>query len=208
MRRISFVLAVVVFVSPGAALAQSWIEYVSSEDHFLINFPGEPTVRDIGYEEGRAELETMTNRELPTITARLYSAERDDSRYALTVVNYSNIDHPTTLKSALPYAILKYRQMGEVTYDMYAHIDRVDGHQLQITRPDGRRLFVALHFHYPDRRLYILEAEVPADETPPALFQVSLQFLDQEGNSIRYQIDDAGNATRTRRGPPGPPAPG
>ena len=115
------------------------------------------------------------------------------------MVNYSNIDHSTTLKSALPYAILKYRQMGEVTYDMYAHIDRVDGHQLQITRPDGRRLFVALHFHYPDRRLYILEAEVPPGETPPALFQVSLQFLDQEGSSIRYQIDDAGNATRQQR---------
>jgi len=199
MRRIGFILAVVALVSPGAALAQSWAEYVSSEDHFLINFPGEPTVRDIGYEEGHAELETMTNRQLPIITARLYSAERGDSRYVLTVVNYSNIDHPTTLKSALPYAILKYRQMGEVTYDMYAHIDRVDGHQLQITRPDGRRLFVALHFHYPDRRLYILEAEVPPGETPPALFQVSLQFLDQEGNSIRYQIDDAGNATRQQR---------
>ena len=199
MRRIGFILAVVALVSPGAALAQSWAEYVSSEDHFLINFPGEPTVRDIGYEEGHAQLESMTQRDLPTITARLYSVERGDSYYALTVVNYSNIDHPTTLKSALPYAILKYRQMGEVTYDMYAHISRVDGHQLQITRPDGRRLFVALHFHYPDRRLYILEAEVPPGETPPALFQVSLQFLDQEGNSIRYQIDDAGNATRQQR---------
>jgi len=38
-----------------------------------------------------------------------------------------------------------------------------------------------------ENRLYILEGTVPANAPPPGLFQQSLQFLDKDGNRIRYQ---------------------
>jgi hypothetical protein len=38
-----------------------------------------------------------------------------------------------------------------------------------------------------ENRLYILEGTVPEGSPPPGLFQQSLQFLDKDGNKIRYQ---------------------
>jgi hypothetical protein len=43
-----------------------------------------------------------------------------------------------------------------------------------------------------------LEAEVPANAPPPQHFVAALQVLDEEGNAIRYQIDENGNASRQR----------
>jgi hypothetical protein len=37
-----------------------------------------------------------------------------------------------------------------------------------------------------ENRLYILDATVPANVPPPALFQQNLGFLDRDGRRVRY----------------------
>jgi hypothetical protein len=83
---------------------------------------------------------------------------------------------------------------GEVTYDAWADIDKIAGHQLQITNPDQTRSFVSIHLH--KSRLYILEGTVPAGAPAPGIFQQSLGILDEEGRRIRYIMDVDGNLTR------------
>ena len=90
----------------------------------------------------------------------------------------------TTMLGSEAHTAANYRKLGEVTYDAYMQIDRVPGLQIQLTKPDGRRLFVAIHIH--DGFLYVAEAEVPPRAPPPAQFQQSLHFLDENGIRLRY----------------------
>lgn len=176
------------FASPG--LAQGWGEYVNVEERFLTNFPGEPAVEDYDYDYEKGQAPQF----VAPVTAKRFQAFDGDSRYAIIVVNYQEIDHTTTLKGTVAHAASLYRAMGETTYDAYAHLERLDGHNLQLTLPGGRQMHVGIYFHYPDRRLYILEAEVPANAPPPLHFTAALQILNDEGNPIRYVIDENGNA--------------
>ena len=70
---------VLVLALPEAAYAQGWIKYYSEQDQFIVNFPGEPQIDAVDYitESGA------------TIPSRVYSVENDDSRYAITVVDYT-----------------------------------------------------------------------------------------------------------------------
>ena len=193
MLRIALIAAMAA-VWPGLALAQGWIDYVNMDDRFGINFPGQPMVEDYDYQPEVGQLPEF----VAPVTAKRYWAESNGSVFSVIVVDYTQVDHNTTLRGAVAWAATQYRKLGEVTFDAYAHIDNVDGHQLQITKPDGRRLFFEAHMHYPVKKLYILVADSPPNAPPPALFQVSLRFLDENGASIRYQFDENGNATRAR----------
>lgn len=194
MRRAALIslFASLCFVNP--AFAQGWGEYVNMEERFLTNFPGEPAIEDYVYDFEKGQAEQF----VAPVTAKRFQAFDGDSRYAIIVVNYQQVGHTTTLKGAVSHAASLYRKMGETTYDTYAHLERLDGHQLQLTLPDARQMYVGIYIHYPDRRLYILEAEVPENAPPPQHFAAALQILDEEGNPIRYQIDENGNATRQR----------
>ena len=194
MRRVELISVLVGLMFSAPAFAQGWMEYVNMEEHFLTNFPGEPTVEDYDYDYETGQAQQF----VAPITAKRFQALDGESRYAIIVVNYQQIDHTTTLRGAVSHAASLYRKMGDATYDTYAHLERLDGLQLQLTLPDARQMYVGIYFHYPDRRLYILEAEVPAKAPPPQHFAAALQILDEEGNPIRYQIDENGNATRQR----------
>jgi len=195
MHRVGLISLFVGLMFANPAFAQGWGEYINMKEHFLTNFPGEPTVEDYDYDFEKGQLPSLVSGQ---ITAKRFQAFDGDSRYAIIVVNYQQIEHITTLKGAVGHAASLYRKLGPATYDSYAHLERLDGHQLQLTLPDGRQMYVGIYLHYPDRRLYILEAEVPANAPPPQHFVAALQILDEEGNSIRYQIDENGNATRQR----------
>ena len=194
MRRVGLISILVGLIFAGPSLAQGWMEYVNMEEHFLTNFPGEPAVEDYDYDYETGQAPQFA----APVTAKRFQALDGDSRYAIIVVNYQQVDHVTTLRGAVSHAASLYRKMGDATYDTYAHLDRLDGHQLQLTLPDTRQMYVGIYFHYPDRRLYILEAEVPSNAPPPQHFAAALQILDEDGNPIRYQIDENGNATRQR----------
>jgi hypothetical protein len=73
----------------GAAHAQGWTKFYSEQDQFIVNFPGAPDVREVDY----------TTESGATVPSRVYSVEDEDSRYAITVVDYTEIE-----RCALPPA--------------------------------------------------------------------------------------------------------
>ncbi len=89
------------------------------------------------------------------------------------------------IRASVAYAATSLRSRGgQVTFDAYHYIDRIEGHQLQITNEDSSRTFAGIYLN--DSRLYISEATVGPNSPPPVMFQQSLEFLDEEGNRIRY----------------------
>jgi YD repeat-containing protein len=192
-------LTLAMLISGGALHAQIWQEYISRSNRFIVNFPGEPEVTDIMY---TSELDTP-------IPARVYSVDNEAGRYSMTVVDYtqaqriydelcaSSTDYvcdgnevSTEVRGAIAFAAWNYRKGtdGEITYDGYAQVDGVPGHQLQITQPDGSKTYVAIHMDA--RRLFVLEGTVAAEAPPPGLFQQSLGILDADGHRIRYRYDE------------------
>ena len=207
MRLTLFVQAAILASLPAWSAAQGWIEYTAQKDFFLVNFPAQPTVRDITY---------TSEYDVP-LPARVYTAVDGANQYAVTVVDYSKVEQvhaervkacqgypdtcvnrgPNELRGALDFAVSSFLRPGTtVTYYGYADTDRVEGRRVQLTNPDGSRTFVAIHLH--DYRLYILDGTVRGSTPPPALFQQSLGFFDADGIRVRY-------ATPYRHGYPPPP---
>lgn len=187
----------------GVSIAQGWVKYVNETDRFVINLPREPEVRETDYisEHGA------------TLPARVYSVEDPPVYYSVTVVDYSNLEGANEalatqtgsnfsplrvrgeLSGSVAYAAWNIRRRGgEVTYDAWASMDAVPGHQLQILNEDQSRTFAGIFRH--DRLLYILEGTVPESSVPPVHFQQSLGFLDAEGKRASYEYDEQGNRTR------------
>ena len=164
-------------LSSAGFAAEGWHVFEDRQQRFAINFPAAPKVEEFTFEsEYQAEL-----------TGKRYTVESMGSRYSMTVINYENAATLTDLRGSIAFAATALRQKGKITYDAYQEIDRIPGHQLQITTADGKRIFAGINLY--ERRLYILEAEVPAGRPPPELFRGSLQVLDAEGNSIRLGDD-------------------
>ena len=181
-----FVAAAALAQAPSDYLTGQSSEYVNRDDSFTVDFPVEPSVETFTYlSEYRTEL-----------PARRYSAREGENSYSVTLVDFtsSTVARPETRlrlerAGAVAYAATALRQRGEVTYDAYAEVDMIPGHSLQVTEPDGRRLYAQIVRH--EQRLYILEASVPAGATPPIQFQLSLQILDKNGDRIRYSREEA-----------------
>lgn len=196
MRLSPLVPAAFLLLTSGPAFAQEWIEYVSRADFFNVNFPAEPTVRDITYPTEYGI----------TLPGRIHSFQDGATRYSVTVVNYADVQriHQERLtncqaypnlctnpwvgevRGALDYAAWNFLQRdAKVTHYAYYNTDRVEGRRIQLANADRSRTFAAVHMH--DNRLYILEGTVPAGAPPPGLFQQSLGFLDKDGIRVRYE---------------------
>ncbi len=207
MRVSPLIPAALILALSAPAAAQDWIEYTSKEDLFIVNFPGEPTIKAIPYPTEYGV----------TLSARVYTVEDRGSRYAVTVVDYTNAEqlhterartctgYPNTctnrtvndLRGALDYAIFQFLQRkAQVTYYGLGDTDRIEGRRVQLVNPDQSRTFGAVYMH--DNRLYILEGTVPANAPPPALFQQNVGFFDTNMDRVRYQ-------TLYRHGLPAPP---
>src|SRR5476651_1002278 len=81
MRTTVVVVALVLSVA-APAFAQEWIEYVSKQDGFQVNFPSEPKITEGNW---KSEL----NYVLPS---RVYTADQGASHYVVTVVDYKPIE--------------------------------------------------------------------------------------------------------------------
>ena len=190
---------------PRAALAQEWDEYTSLQDGFRMNFPGKPTITET----------TWTSQLNYVLPARVYSATKDKERYSVTVVDYSGIEQqgiergkscppgnancranaPEALgagyarhdeRGAIVYATFKLLQRdAKLNFLGYDWQDLVEGHIVQLTNADQSRTFAWVGMH--QQKLYILEGTVPADRPEPGLFQQSMQWVDKDGNGIRYR---------------------
>ncbi len=197
MRRMLIAIAVALFLS-GPLFAQDWIEYASQRDFFTINFPGQPAVQEIKY----------TSEHGIDLPARVYSAASGQSRYSVTAVDFNPAAQlhqeksktcvasgaypdvcgdrsQNDLRGAMDHAIFGFlKRNAKVTLYGYYNADLVEGKSLQLENPDGSRTFAVVNMH--QNRLYIVEGTVPRGFPPPALFQQSLGFIDNEGKRIRY----------------------
>jgi YD repeat-containing protein len=193
----------------GTAAAQEWTEYKNQPDSFSTTFPAPVTVREI---EWPSEYGAV-------FPARVHEATYNGRYYSVTVVDYrdafrihqertnkTEADAPEgyeywriDILASVDYAAYQFRQRGgEITFDAWAHIDRVPGHQLQITNPDNSRTYAGIYLH--EDRLYIIEATVPAGAPPQGLFQQALSFIDENGQRIRYDWDENHHLVRAQRG--------
>ena len=174
--------AFAMMVSAGAS-AQSWVEYTSIEDRFNAVFPTAPSVEDVEW----------VSEDSTVVPGRRYSAVVGDNSYALTVYDYHGTNL-SNMRGSMAHLATAFRQKGEVTLDAYAQLDRIPGHQLQLTEPNGRELYVALYLH--DWLLYVTEASVPFASPRGTMFQHSLSIIDEDGIRIRYNRDGTRNFER------------
>ncbi len=207
MRAIPFVLAVLISLAPGAAAAQDWIEYASQEDFFSVNFPGEPEVESITY---------ISTQGAP-LPGRVYSAERGEGRYSITVVDYSRLEEiqQERVKNCPPDAHMSCVGTGSdgPTGSGYSKLDKAGAIDLAtwhiieqgseityfgwsvVDYIGGRWIHLTNPdgsrtynaIHMHDDRLYILEATVPKGHPEPGVFHQSLRIIDEEGIPIRYE---------------------
>ena len=204
-------LALLALIPAGGLFAQGWTEYRNGTDYFSINVPepGQPEVREIAWPSEYGAV----------FPGRIYTVNDGPAAYSITVIDYADAeqihlartnsteaDSPLTYEywridvvASVAYAATQFRRRGgEVTYDAWHHVDRVAGHQLNITNPDETRSFVGIYLH--EARLYIVEATVPKGYPPQGQFQQSLGFLDEQGLNVRYDWSEDGSLIRgTRR---------
>jgi len=203
MRRMPLISATLVLSISGPSFAQEWIEFANREDRFTCLFPSQPKITEATYRsEHRADL-----------PARVYSATQGQSRYSVTVVDYSQAQRMLTekakncppgaepclggpgdaghwkddIRGAVIYASWQFLQRdAKVTSYLWNNVDQVEGHQLQLTNnADKSRTFAGIYMH--ENRLYIVEGTVPAGYPEPGLFQQSVGWLDENGIGLRYQ---------------------
>jgi hypothetical protein len=190
MRKISLVSFMLALMFTVPAFAQGWFMFEDKSEFFTVNFPAEPTV----------SVTTFESESGLTLPANLYEASDASGDYSVTVVNYNGSGASITeTLGGMAYAAWQYRKRsGEITFDGYGQVDRINGHQLQIDNDDGSKTYVAIHPH--DARLFILEATTPPGMPPALHFQNSIGIFDQDGMRVRYEIDVNAQTRRWYRG--------
>ena len=202
--RLMPLISVLMFSISAPLFAQEWVEFASREDRFTCLFPSQPKVMETTY---RSEY----GADLP---AHVYSVTQGQSRYSVTVADYSQVRRVLTekakacpagdvvctgiaagagegwwkvdMRAALIHASWQFMQRdAKVTQYQWNFLDFVEGHQLLLTNADKSRSFVGIYMH--ENKLYIVEGTVPAGYPEPAWFQQSLGFLDENGIGLRYQ---------------------
>jgi len=209
-QRCLFLLPLLGALVTTAAGAQDWVEFVHLTDRFAIMFPGEPST----------EATTHISANDVVYPARIYSVRNGATLYSVTVVDYTDAERRhrerpdktdassnerfwvMDIRASVAHAAKIFRTRGgEVSYDGWVDIDKVEGQQLQITNPDGSRSFIGIHLNA--SRLYIIEGTVPKGAPAPELFRSSMQFLNESGEQIRYTFDPDGQRIDVRVRPLG-----
>ncbi len=193
--RVAFLMAALcVIFSAQPALAQDWTEYENRVDRFTVPAPGEPKVDTIAWDSEYGA----------KFPGRVYTWTQRRARYSVTVVDYSDAERihselnhvayrggpgywTIDIMASIDYAATRYRQKPgvKVTYDAWHYIERVTGHELQLTNPDESRSYVGIYLH--ENRLYIIDATAANNDVPPIIFQQSFGFLDAEGKPVQYR---------------------
>src|SRR6266566_9668556 len=178
MRVMPFILAALVTSVSTPSLAQEWIEFANRVDRFTCLFPSQPKITETTYPSAQRA----------NLPARVYSAAQGQSRYSVTVVDYTQAERILTekaktcpvgaepclggpgdeghwkgdIRGAIVYATWQLMQRdAKVTSFVWNFVDMVEGHQLQLTNnADKSRTFAGIYMH--ENKLYIVEGTVPA----------------------------------------------
>ena len=206
MRMTALVFAWVLLLA-GPAVAQEWEEYVNTQDGFKVNFPGQPKITEI----------TWTSQHDYILPGHVYSVDKGQERYSMTVIDYSSLEQqgiersktcppgnaqcranaPPALgpaywkhdeRGAIVYATLKFLQRdAKLTNLAWEWQDMVEGHLIQLTNNADQSRTFA-YVAMHEHKLYMMEGTVPKGYPEPGLFQQSIGWVDKDGNGIRYQI--------------------
>ncbi len=201
MRTMTLLFAIASILSfSSTTFAQGWIEYSDPDEYFGVNFPSEPAIEAFTFDSD-------FNAVYP---GQRYTVEVGESSYSISVVDFTDAQQilldmekteaasgPTNWiydqRASVARAARQIRERGgEITWDAWSHLDRVEGHMIQVTNTDGSRTFAGIYLNSNRARLYISEATVPAGSPPPIQFQQSLHFLDDDGQRIRYRLSTNG----------------
>jgi len=186
MRVLTLVSAALIVAT--AAQAQTWAEWPSRDDRFVVNFPGEPNRTEMQFKTAKGTM----------LPAHVYTAEADPKSrsagtYSVTVVDYNSA--PDQLATAIAEASQNARTKGTVKYDEENNIDQMRSWRLTVETPNNRRILSEILVSA-EKRLYIVQADTPINVPPPAQFQASVQILDADGVRIRYRT--VGSSERVR----------
>jgi hypothetical protein len=202
--RLSIVSATLILVIGGVAFAQEYVEYKSEQDRFAATFPTQPKVTDGIFKSQFGSMLPM----------RIYESDSGNSHFKMTVIDYNNIEAIATEKAkscppgaetcigggsstgpgywkpdiqgSIHYATWNFMQRDvKITYMGWNNIDLVEGTMLYMTNnKDQSRTSAGIYMH--ENKLYILEGTVPKGYPDPGFFQQSVQWLDENGDQIRY----------------------
>jgi hypothetical protein len=204
MRLVPAIPAALILLIPSPVLGQDWARFVSPEDGFSANYPGQPAIEATAY----------TTEYLLSLPARVYRAADPLGRYSTTVVDFREIERLHNERAAacraarganlqdgdacqnnfrgdvtgaVEFALLSFLKRDGVKITDYGQysIELVSGRLLQMTNPDRSRTFASIHQHA--GRLYIHEATVAAGMPEPILFMQSLAWANEKGLAIRYR---------------------
>ncbi len=212
--RVNAVLPALLLCVSGPAFAQEPMDYVSKTDYFSINFIGQPKIQEITYPTeyritlpGRAYT-SDAGRNHYKITVIDYRdamkihAVRNDKCFAdagadrpgLTAAQRRDLvgdacqdDGAKEVRGAMMYATWNFVQKAaKVTHLAYYNSDLIEGNEIHTINPDESRTYAVIHMH--ENRLYVAEATVPKGAPAANWFQISLRFLDDQFNPVRYQM--------------------
>jgi hypothetical protein len=179
-------LALATFVLSGPVTAEEWPEYTYADDAFAVRFPVPPRIESTTYRlaDGRC------------LSARVYSVNRNDGAFKVTVADLAN----TNLDEAavIDHAVRTLSKGGEVRINLPHRVYHVYGRQLTIQRADGSRNVTALLDY--KAHLYQIEGEMLPGGNPldALLFQQSLVFTDGGSNRSQETIEKYRAACRGR----------
>jgi len=184
--------ASILILEQVSAQLQDSSQYLSLEDGFSADFPAAPTIHESAY---TTELGV-------TLPARVYGAEDDFAKYAVTVVDWRDSEAlyetflsgcqdcdgamANDIRGAMLHAAFGViARGGEVTYLGQIETAEIEGVRIHLLHEDGSRTYATAHWH--EYRLYIIEATAPPSAPPPNFFPVSIGFIDDEGRRIGYE---------------------
>jgi len=223
-RLILLVSAALVLWLGQPSFAQEWVELASREERLFLVFPGSPEVTEA----------TWVSQFGAILPARVYRVTRGQSHYSATVVDYNPIERllversrscpagantcqgipdwgigywKTDMRGALLYALSKFLERdAKATSVIWNGIALVQGLELRLTNTaDQSRTFASIYMH--ENRLVIMEATVPRGDPPPVAFNESLNWLDEQGQPVRYVSTYVNMPDVPRPAPRGLPAP-
>jgi hypothetical protein len=204
MRAVAVVVAFVLSIAATAS-AQEWDEFVSKEDGFKVDFPGQPKITDTTW---KSQMDYI-------LPGKVYTVEKGKERYSVTVIDYRPIEQQGIERAktceegnqqcrqnagimgpgywkhdergAVMYATFKMLQRdAKLTSLAWDWQDMVEGNFIQLTNnADQSRTFAYVAAR--DNRLYIFEGTVPKGYPEPGLFQQSVGWVEPDGRAVRYQ---------------------
>jgi len=215
MRLSLLVPAALLLLLPVSSFAQGSEDpqtYVSKADYFSIDFPGQPKVEDIQYpDEYRITLPArvytaVQGKNTYRVTVVDYNKAPDlhKARNA-ACVHEAGADKPgltpqqrkdltgdacqdetvKDIRGAMMYAVWNIvNKADKVTHLAYYNSDLIEGYEVHTNNADGTRTYAVAHMY--ENRLYIIEAIAPQKAPAANWFQISIKFLNEKYEPVRY----------------------